>query len=33
MVVKMGEDEKEAKRQAAMGIFEKGEHPGFEAQT
>ncbi len=33
MVVKMSEDEKEAKRQAAMGMLEKGEHPGFEEQT
>jgi len=30
MTVKMSESEKEAKRQAAMGAFEKGEHPGFE---
>ena len=29
-VVKMSESEKEAKRQAAMGMFEKGEHAGFE---
>jgi PhnB protein len=33
MVVKMTEDEKEAKRQAAFGMFEKGEHPGFEEPT
>jgi len=30
MVVKMSEKEKEAKRQAAFAMFEKGEHPGFE---
>src|SRR3989442_888638 len=30
MVVKMSESEREAKRQAAMGMFEKGEHAGFE---
>jgi PhnB protein len=30
MVVKMSEAEKEAKRQAAFAMFEKGEHPGFE---
>ncbi len=30
MVVKMSEAEKEAKRQAAMAMFEKGAHPGFE---
>src|SRR5207244_7221856 len=29
-VVKMSEAEKEAKRQAAFAMFEKGEHPGFE---
>ena len=29
-VVKMSASEKEAKRQAAMGMFEKGEHAGFE---
>ena len=33
MVVKMSEAEKEAKRQAAMGMFEKGEHPGFEESS
>lgn len=30
MVVKMSAAEKEAKRQAAFAMFEKGEHPGFE---
>ena len=30
MVVKMSDAEKEAKRQAAFAMFEKGEHPGFE---
>lgn len=30
MRVKMNKEEMEAKRQAAMGMFEKGEHPGFE---
>jgi len=30
MVVKMSGKEKEAKRQAAFAMFEKGEHPGFE---
>ncbi len=30
MIVKMSEKEKEAKRQAAFAMFEKGEHPGFE---
>jgi PhnB protein len=29
-VVKMSEEEKQAKRQAAFAMFEKGEHPGFE---
>src|SRR2546428_4652277 len=29
-VVKMSEAEKEAKRQAAFAMFEKGEHPGLE---
>jgi len=30
MVVKMNEKEKEAKRVAALAMFEKGEHPGFD---
>jgi PhnB protein len=30
-VVKMSEEEKAAKRQAAFAMFEKGAHPGFEA--
>src|SRR6266516_864704 len=33
MVVKMSEAEKEAKRQAAFGMFEKREHPGFESKS
>lgn len=33
MVVKMGEAEKEAKRQAAMAMLEKGDHPGFDSST
>lgn len=31
MVVQMSEAEKEAKRQAAFAMFEKGDHPGFES--
>jgi len=30
MRVTMSKEEMEAKRQAAMAMFEKGEHPGFE---
>lgn len=30
MRIKMSTEEMEAKRQAAMAMFEKGEHPGFE---
>ena len=30
MAVKMSEEEKEAKRQAAFAMFERGEHAGFE---
>lgn len=33
MVVKMSKQEREAKRQAAMGVLEKGEHPGFERSS
>ena len=33
MVVKMSAAEREAKRQAAFGMFEKGEHPGFESKS
>jgi hypothetical protein len=29
-VIKMSDEEKEAKRQAAFASFEKGAHPGFE---
>jgi len=30
LVVKMSEKEKEAKRVAALAMFEKGEHTGFD---
>lgn len=30
MVVKMSEKEKDAKRVAALAMFEKGGHPGFD---
>jgi len=31
--VKMSKQEMETKRQAAMAVFEKGEHPGYESQS
>lgn len=31
MVVKMSEQEKETKRQAAMAVFEAGDHPGSDS--
>ena len=31
--VKMSKQEMETKRQAAMAMFEKGEHPGYESQS